>query len=473
MLKTRAAEITPPDSAEVLGEVELAEPDSVRSAVAAARHAQRGWGALPVAMRADALERAAESLEGDVQELGHLLAAESGKPLVQARAEVLGAIALLRGNAAEGRRLGGRVLPTEGNPGSEHDIAVTRREPLGVIAAILPFNFPAELFIEKCAAALVAGNAAVAKPPLEAPLVVVRLRDALVAAGVPAEALALVHGDVEVGAALASDPDVAAVSLTGSTDAGVAVAEATAPMLRPLHLELGGNNACLVLADAELDLVVREVVPGRLMMNGQACAATKRILVHDSLHDQLAERLVEAANAQVVGQATETGTSIGPLITESAAARVSAQVQAAVDAGASLATGSIAADGAYLRPCVLAGIPLDARVAHDDEIFGPVFTLIPVPSPERALEIANDSPFGLMASIFTSDLPLAWALAERLQAGGVVVNGSDNYRPPIIPFGGVKMSGAGREGLGYTIEELSREKTIVLRNFRGALQEDA
>lgn len=439
--------------------------------VAAARAAQAAWSHWSLAERAAVLDAAADDLTKEIPELGRLLAAESGKPLAQADFEVRGAISLLRGNAAEARRLGGRVLPTEGNVGTEHDLAITRRQPLGVVAAILPFNFPVELLVEKCAAALVIGNAVVAKPPVEDPLTVGRFHEALVRAGVPAPAFALVQGDRDVGAALATAEGIDAVSLTGSTAAGVAVAEATARTLRPLHLELGGNNACVVRADADLDLVVAEAARGRLMMNGQACSATKRIIVHRSRHEELVERLGSVAAEQVLGSPTDATTTVGPLITPGAAERVAAQVATACGQGATLAAGSNAADGPFFAPAVLAGVPTTADVARDDEIFGPVFSVIPVDGDAEALEVANSSSFGLMASVFTADLRRGFALAERIEAGGVVINGSDNYRPPVIPFGGVKLSGTGREGLGYTIDELSREKTIVLRRFRMAPEE--
>lgn len=465
------AVVTPPDSAEELGKVRLTDPDAVPGIVADAREAQREWGRRPLAERAAILELAADSLAGQKEELGRLLAAESGKPLAQADFEIGGAIGLLRANAFEARRLTGTVLPTEGNAGTEQDVAITRREPLGVIAAILPFNFPVELFIEKCAAALVVGNAVVAKPPLEAPLAIGRFHDALLEAGVPAAALALVQGDVEPASALATAPGVDAISLTGSTAAGIAVAKSTAHTLRRLHLELGGNNASLILADADLDLVVSEATRGRLMMNGQACSASKRLIVHESLHDDLVDRLAEVARSQKVGPATDPETTIGPLINAPSAARVAEQVANAVEEGAELAAGAEQAENAYFAPAVLANTPASAGVACSDEIFGPVFTVIPVSTPEQALEVANSSDFGLMGSVFTADLRLAWDLAERMEAGGVVINGTDNYRPPIIPFGGVKLSGLGREGIGYTMRELSREKTIVLRRFRGALNQ--
>lgn len=450
----------------MLGRVEATEPDAVPGVVARARAAADGWARMPIGERAALLELAATALDPRADELAALLAAESGKPIAQASFEVRGAIALLRANAAAGRRSAGRVLPTEGNPGTERDLAFTRREPLGVVAAILPFNFPAELFVEKCAAALVAGNAVVAKPPLEDPLTVVALAEALWSAGVPADVLALVHGGSDVGAALAQDGGVDAVSLTGSTGAGLSVARAAAAHLRRLHLELGGNNACLVLDDADLELARDEIAFGRLMMNGQACSATKRVLVDRRHHDRLAEMLSEVVDSQVLGPATDPATTIGPLITETAAERVAAQIARAIGEGGRLVVGGDRPQGPWLTPALLTGVPTSAAIARDDEVFGPVLTLIPVDGEEQAVAVANASSFGLMASVFTADWARGLAVAERLEAGGVVVNGSDNYRPPVIPFGGVKLSGAGREGIGYTIEELSREKTIVMRRMR-------
>lgn len=459
-------EIRNPEESEVLGEITLTDPAAVAGIVERAVAARRDWSDRPVAERAAALDRAADALETEHRELGRLLAAESGKPLAQAEFEVGGGIHFLRGNAIEGRRLAGRVLPTEGNFGTEWDLAYTRREPLGVVAAILPFNFPVELFVEKCAAALVGGNAVVVKPPLEDPLVVERFRHALIDAGVPEEVIQAVHGDADVGAALATAPGIDAISLTGSTNAGVAVAKATAAQLRVLHLELGGNNACVVLDDADIDLVAEEAVRGRILMNGQACSASKRVIVHRSLHDELAELLARAATSQTVGSACEEDSTIGPLIHAGAATRVAAQVANARAQGAGLAAGTGEADGAYFAPTVLAGVPTTADIACDDEIFGPVFNLIPVDSEAEALATANASSFGLMSSVFSTDPQRALRVAEQLESGGVVINGTDNYRPPVIPFGGVKMSGRGREGLGYTLEELTREKPIIFRRFR-------
>ncbi|MDQ5895310.1 MAG: hypothetical protein QG596_1571 [Actinomycetota bacterium] len=459
-------EIRNPEGTELLGEVKLTDPGDVAGIVARAVAARREWTELPIGRRADLLDAAAALLEPEVESLGRLLASESGKPIGQATNEVRSGLHFLRGNAAEGRRLVGRMLPSESNARSEWDLAFTRREPLGVVAAILPFNFPVELFVEKCAAALVGGNAVVVKPPLEDPLVVGRFREALIEVGVPADVIAAVHGDAVVGAALAVAPGVDAISLTGSTAAGIAVARATAEKLRFLHLELGGNNASLILEDADIDLVAAEMLRGRVLMNGQACSASKRVIVHRSLHDELVNRMAEAVAAQKVGAAVEAETTIGPLIHEGAASRVAGQVANARSQGAEVAAGTGEAEGAYFAPTLLAGVPHTADIAIDDEIFGPVFNLIPVDSEEQALEVANSSSFGLMSSVFTADYQRALIVAERLESGGVVINGTDNYRPPEFPFGGVKLSGRGREGIGYTLEELTREKPIVFRGFR-------
>lgn len=452
---------------EQLGEVELTDPAAVQGIVDAARAAQGAWARTPLAERADRLEAAADALRPEIETLGELLSRESGKPLAQAQFEVRVTVALLADNARVGRRWEGRVLPTEGLAGTARDLAFTRREPLGVVGAILPFNFPVELFVEKAAAALIGGNAVISKAPIEAPLVVSRFHRALVEAGVPAAVTPLLHGDRDVGIALAGARGLDAISLTGSTAAGVAVAQAGAPTLRHLHLELGGNNAALVLKDADLDLVTEELAYGRLLMNGQACSASKRVLVHPDLHDELAERLAAVVDRQVVGPSADPATTVGPLIHAAAAQRVTDQVERAVAQGARrVRSGDASRDGALLPPTLLADVPAAAAVATDDEIFGPVFVLIKAGDERAAVALANASSFGLMSSVFSRDVQLALAVAERLEAGGVVINGTDNYRPPIIPFGGVKLSGSGREGLGYTIDELTREKTIVLRRFR-------
>jgi acyl-CoA reductase-like NAD-dependent aldehyde dehydrogenase len=449
-----------------VGEVELASPASTAAAVATAGAAFPAWSRRSPGQRAALLEKAAGLLAAREAELAPLLARESGKILGQSEMEIRFSADLLKGNAEIGRRLSGELLPTGALDFTAHDLGWVRRVPLGVIAAILPFNFPVELLIEKAGAALVAGNTVIVKPPEQNPLAVLQAVAAFHAAGVPADVLQVVCGGREIGAALASSPGIAAISLTGSTRAGVAAAQQAAPALRRLHLELGGNDAAIILEDADLDLVVDEIVPGRILMNGQSCAANKRLIVHQSLARVLAERLAARVANLRVGDPLDRQNHLGPLISSDAAARVRQQILRAIDQGARLVAGDVKMRGAEIGVHLLDQIPSSADIAMDDEIFGPVFALIPVASDHAALEVANRSSFGLSGCVFSRDTARALAVADRLESGGVIINGSGNYRPPIVPFGGVKLSGIGREGLGYTIDDLTQPKYTVLRRFR-------
>jgi acyl-CoA reductase-like NAD-dependent aldehyde dehydrogenase len=426
--------------------------------------AQPAWAARRTGERAEILQRAAVRTNEESANWSRLLAEESGKILAQAQFEINLAAAITRGNAEKLRSMGSTPLPTETLESTADDIAWVRRAPLGVVAAILPFNFPAELFAEKAAAALAMGNAVIVKPPEQDPLTVIAMREAFVSAGVPADVLAILPGGRQTGAALCADPRIAAVSLTGSTRAGIEVA--SMPLLRKLHLELGGNDAAIICHDADLELAAGELIFGRTLMNGQACASNKRIIVHRSIASGLVEKLSALLAPMRVGDPLDPATAIGPLISAAAAQRVGNQVARAVEQGARLVWGSATARDTFFSPCILADVPRSAEVANDDEIFGPVLTCIPFDTEEEAISIANQSSFGLSGCVFSRDWSRALKLSERLACGGAVVNGTGNYRPPFVPFGGVKQSGLGREGLGYTLEEMSQPRYTVLRRIR-------
>lgn len=447
-----------------LGVVPSASASLVSETISKAVAAQPAWGERRTGERADILERASALIDGQASQWSRLLAEESGKILAQAQFELKLAAAMTRGNAERLRAMGGDLLPTGALEATADDIAWVRRVPLGVVAAVLPFNFPVELFVEKAAAALAMGNAVIVKPPEQDPLTVMAVSEAFLNAGVPPDVLVVLPGGRQTGAALCADPRLAAVSLTGSTRAGLEVA--SIPVLRKLHLELGGNDAAIICRDADLDLVSPELVFGRALMNGQACAANKRIIVHRSISDELVGRLSAILALLRVGDPLDPASAIGPLISVEAATEVGNQVARVIDQGGSLASGSATPRGAFFDPCVLADVPQSADVAKDDEIFGPVFTCIPFDTEEEAISIANQSSFGLSGCVFSRDWPRALRISERLACGGVVVNGTGNYRPPIVPFGGVKQSGLGREGLGFTLEEMSQPRYTVLRRIR-------
>lgn len=449
-----------------LGEIDALAPGAVPALVAAARAALADWSAAAPYQRAAALVAAADELAGRVDELARLHARESGKILPQARHEIVGALGLLRRNAELGRLAAGTLAPTGSLPGGERDLTLVERVPLGVVVAVIPFNFPVELTMEKAAAALAVGNVVIVKLPPQNPLTTREVLTVL-ARHLPAGVVQQVYGPTDTAAALCAAPGVDAVSLTGSVGAGVAVARATAHLLRPLHLELGGNGAAIVRPDADLDHVVTETLRGRLLMNGQACAATKRLIAHRSVAAELTERLVAALSDVVPVDPLADGARLGPLIDAAAAGRVAAQVERAVDAGAKRVLGG-APRGAFFAPTVLADVPADAAVLHDDEIFGPVVPVAAVDGDDEAVALANATSLRLTAAVFSADLPVALAMAGRLDFGGVVVNGTNNYRPPVVPFGGVGLAGAGREGLGFTIDELTRTRFIALRGVRPA-----
>jgi acyl-CoA reductase-like NAD-dependent aldehyde dehydrogenase len=444
--------------------------EDVEVAVARARAALDGWRRAAPYDRARVLRRAADALRGRAEEIARLHARESGKVIRQARKEVAGAAELLEVNANLGRFAQGTVAPTGAVPGGERDLTWVERVPLGVVVCVIPFNFPVELTIEKAGAALAAGNVVIVKPPPQNPLATLLTVRVLVESGLPAGVLQAVPGGTEVSAALCSADGADAVSLTGSVGAGVAVSRSTANLLRPLHLELGGNGASVVLEDAHVPFVVAETIRGRTLMNGQACAATKRLVVARTLAADVTEALDAALGEVTVGDPLEEPSDVGPLIDGPAAERVAAQVERALAQGARRIRGPEAPRGAWYEPTLLADVPPEADVARDDEIFGPVATVIPAADDDEAVEIVNASSLGLTASVFSADLPRAIALAQRLEVGGVVINGTNNYRPPVVPFGGVGMAGHGREGIGYTYEELTRTRFIALRGVRPAAE---
>jgi lactaldehyde dehydrogenase len=454
-------EIRNPADGSLLGTMEIADEAQVAATIAQAQEGRRAMAALPAHARADLLQRIADGIAAREEELANLLARENGKPIVQTRGEVAAAIRIFRGFAEESKRIFGRQIPLDAVPGLEHNLAFTRREPLGVIAAIVPFNYPVELYAHKAAAALAAGNAVIVKPPEKCPLAVIEIGGIVEQAGAPQHAHQVIGGGPEVAAALASDPGVQLISLTGSTVAGRAISALAAPTLKRVHLELGSNDPMIVCADADLDKAAEAIVLGRLARgNGQICCAVKRIFVEDAVHDELAAKLLEQAKGLKVGDPLEEDTEVGPLITEAAAKAVEASIQQAVADGATLALGG-GRNGNFVEPTVLTGVGPD-EPSIQQEIFGPVAPLVRVESAEQAVDFANDSEFGLHAAVFTRDVQRAFRLASRLEAGGVIVNGSTALRSENLPFGGVKQTGGAREGLHDTLRDMTEEKTIIV-----------
>jgi lactaldehyde dehydrogenase len=457
-------EVRNPATGELLDTVPRATLDDIAQAVTAAQEGKRRMSQMPAHQRAAILFRIADALEENLNPLAELLASENGKPIRQTRDEVRVTARIFRGFGEEAKRIFGRVVPLDAVPGQERHLALTIRQPLGVVAAIVPFNYPVELYAHKAAPALAAGNAVIAKPPSECPLTLLKIARLMEEAGLPPAAHQMVTGPgAVIGEYLAAHPEIQVITVTGSTATGRRIAELAAKNLKRVHLELGGNDAMIVCDDADLEKAANAVVLGRLARgNGQICCAVKRIFVEQSAYEAMAEILTEQARRLKVGNQLEEDTDVGPLINVKAAEAVEASIQEAVRAGAVVQAGGRRRD-AFVEPTVLTRVPLEAGL-FTEEVFGPVAPLVAFKSIEEATELANRSPYGLQAAVFTRDISRAFDIAYRLQAGGVIVNWSSALRVETLPFGGVKLSGYGREGIHDTLEEMTYQKTIIVHN---------
>lgn len=457
-------EVRNPATGELIDTVPRATLADISQAVAAAQEGKRRISRLPAHERAAILFRIADALEQNLDALAELLAKENGKPIRQTRDEVRVTARIFRGFGEEAKRMFGRVVPMDAVPGQERHLALTIRQPLGVVAAIVPFNYPVELYAHKAAPALAAGNAVIAKPPSECPLTLLKIAELMEEAGLPPAAHQMITGPgAVIGEFLASHPDIQLITVTGSTATGRRIAELASKNLKQVHLELGGNDAMIICADADLEKAANAVVLGRLARgNGQICCAVKRIFVEQSAYDTVAEILSEQARQLKVGNPLEGDTDVGPLINVQAAEAVEASIQEAVRAGAVVRAGGHRHD-AFVEPTVLTRVPLEVGL-FTDEVFGPVAPLVAFKSIEEATSLANRSPYGLQAAVFTRDISRAFDIAYQLQAGGVIVNWSSALRVETLPFGGVKLSGYGREGIHDTLEEMTYQKTIVVHN---------
>ncbi|MDF3319974.1 aldehyde dehydrogenase family protein [Rhodococcus sp. C3V] len=457
-----------PASGEEVGEVQVTSPETIDTVLDKAVSAQRRWAEFPRHRRAEIMNAYVDTVRERASEFAELLSREQGKPLSQAQGEVESHCRLFEGFARRVLAMEERATFLDIQPGLERDLQITRHEPLGVVVAIVPFNFPVELYAHKVAPALATGNAVVVKPAEDTPLTTLLLVEALHTAGVPEDVVKVVFGGAEVGNQLVSDDRVAAVSFTGSTETGIKVAQNGARTLKRTILEVGGNDAMIVLDDADLDLVVDHAVIGRTFANGQVCCATKRILAHGSIHDELLDRLATRFAALNVGDQLADGTEVGPLVNNAAALRIAEQVQLTTAQGGRVVTGG-KQDGAYYFPTILAGVTAEMNVAQDMEIFGPVASLIRTDSDEEALKVANSTRYGLSGSVFTQDMQRAMAFATRLQSGQVVINNTGLYRPETMHFGNYQGTG-GREGLTSSLEEFVQTKTISLPGILPAFQ---
>jgi lactaldehyde dehydrogenase len=453
-------EVHNPATGAVIGQVPEASVADVTSVVAQGLRGQAAMSATPAHRRQAMLLKLAGLIERDAESLAKLDAAENGKPIQQTRGEVEAAIRIIRGYAGEATRILGRQFPMDAVPGLEKHFAVTIREPLGLVAALIPFNYPVELYSHKAAAALAAGNAVITKPPTRCPLTLFRIHEYYAEAGFPEFAHQVLVGNRNVVNALADHPDIAALTLTGGTEAGRSVAERGARRFAKVFLELGGNDPLIVLDDADLEKAVDAIVYGRLARgNGQICCAVKRVYATAGIYDQLAQGLIAKTGTLVVGDQLDEATDVGPLIGEAEAIQVEGEIAKLVAEGAKLKIGG-ERRGTFVTPAVLVDVPASSPTMAE-EIFGPVAPLVKVESLEHAIDLANGSPYGLQAAIFTQNINHALRAATHINAGSVMINGTTAMRAENLPFGGCAMTGGYREGLHDTVLDFTRQKTIV------------
>ena len=451
-------EVRSPYSDELVARVAKAGADETRRAIDAAERAMRE--PLPAHERAAILDRVATALAEREDEVARTICAEAGKPLKTARVEAQRTVSTYTMAAVEARKLAGEVVPMDASPAGVGKIAFTLRRPIGVVGAITPFNFPANLVAHKIAPALAAGCAVVLKPASGTPLSALLLAELEQDAGLPSGWLNVVAGAAsEIGEVLVSDERVKLITFTGSGSVGWQL-RAQAPRKR-VNLELGNATPVLVEADADLDDAAAKLAANAFSFAGQSCISVQRIYAHRDAYDAFLERFLPRVEALELGDPALEETDVGPLIERASRDRVLAWIEEARAAGAEVLAGGELENG-LLQPTVLAGAPADLKVSCE-EVFGPVCTVTPYDTLEEGIALANGTRYGLQAGIFTTDIQVALRAAGALEFGGVTVNEAPTFRADQMPYGGVKDSGNTREGPAYAVRELTEERLVVLQ----------
>jgi acyl-CoA reductase-like NAD-dependent aldehyde dehydrogenase len=453
----RTAEIRDPYRGEVVGTVPVSTPSDVEAAVAAAVAARPAAATMPAYERAALLRRTAGLIERDVKSLAELLTRETGKAIKDSEGEIRRSLETMLLAAEEAIRIEGRHVPLDGSAMGSGKLAVLMRFPVGVVAAITPFNAPFNLAAHKIAPSIAAGNSMVLKPPPQAPLIVHRLVELVVEAGLPGGMLNVVYGGAEIGAALVADPRVDFITFTGSSRAGAAIKAASG--LRRVALELGGNGATIVHDDAELAPAAQACARNSMRLAGQSCISVQSVYVHEAVHAAFLGLIEAEVRKLKLGDPLDPATDVGTLIDESAARRVEAWIDEAGAAGAQLLTGG-RRHGAAVEPTLLADVTPQMKVVCE-EVFGPVVNVIAYRSLDDVFAAINAGPYGLQAGIFTRSNEVSFRAIRALRVGGVIINGTSTWRTDQLAYGGVKASGIGREGPRYAIEEMTEQRLVV------------
>ncbi len=453
-------EVRNPFDGSVVGTVPEATEEEVELALSVAAEGASVMRRLPRADRAAVLARAAELIEARDEALTRTIASESGKTVREARGEVARAVQTFRVASEEARRLAGEVVPFDGAPTGRDRFGFYLRVPLGVIVAITPFNFPLNLAAHKVAPAIAAGNSVVLKPASATPLTGIALGTILYEAGLPPEGLSVVTGSGgRVGGRLVSDRRPRMVTFTGSPPVGRAIVASAG--LKKMAMELGSNSAVIVTENCDVEAAAERSARAAFALAGQVCISVQRAVVERGAMARFLEVACAVARSLVVGDQLSAVTDVGPMIDEGEAARAESWVAEAREAGARVETGGARA-GTLFEPTVLTNVPGDARVWRD-EAFAPVMSVRPFDTLDEAIATVNDSAYGLQAGIYTDRLEDALRAAHELECGGVMVNDVPTFRVDLMPYGGQKDSGLGREGPGFAVEEMTEIRVISFR----------
>lgn len=454
----RKIQIKSPFNGEIAGEVYLASPDDLEDAVISAQNAFEKTKEIPSHKRAEILEFISNEIAKRREDFAQMITREMGKPITFSRAEVDRAIFTFKIASEEAKRINGEIIPLDLASHSEKRLGLVKRFPIGIILAITPFNFPLNLVAHKVAPAIASGNAIILKPSSQAPIVSIMLAEIIEKSGYPAGGFNLVPCKSDEIELLVRDERIKMVTFTGSSEVGWRLKNIAGK--KKVTLELGGNAAVVVEPDANLDFAVKRIALGSFGQAGQSCIAVQRIYVHKDIYPEFEKRFVEETKKLKVGNPFEPDTIVGPLVDENAAIKTENWVNEAVKNGAKILTGG-KRNYTFYEPTILIDVKPDMKVSCQ-EVFAPVVTLERYDSFEKAIQMVNNSRYGLQAGIFTNNIKKIFYAFEKIDVGGVIINDYPTYRIDHMPYGGVKDSGFGREGLKYAIEEMTELKLMVL-----------
>lgn len=451
-------EVLNPFDGSLVDTVPHAGPKEVDQALESATRGARIMAKLPAYERYSILTKTAGLLRENQEDFARLISKESGKALWESRFEVVRAAETIELSAEEAKRIRGETIPLDAASGGQGKFGFTLRVPCGVVVAISPFNFPLNLLCHKVGPALAAGNAVIAKPPTDTPLTALRFTELLLEAGLPPEGIQCVTGPGgSVGEQLCGDPRVRKISFTGSPSVGERICQVAG--IKKVTMELGSNSPLIIMPDADLEQVARATAATGYALAGQVCISTQRVLVNDQVYEDFLDLLRPEVEAIVTGNPLEEQTQMGPMIREPDAIRVEGWINEALSSGARLITGG-SRHGNLVAPTVVADVDAKQKISCD-ELFGPAVAVTRFNDIDQAIALANDSKYGLSAGIFTRNLDWAMKFIREVHSGNLMVNWGPQWRMDLMPYGGLKQSGFGKEGPRYAVEEMTELKMVV------------